>query len=444
MKQQAKNAKGALSRRDFIKTSAALGMASVLPGSAKLFAAGSETIRVGLIGCGSRGTRAAQNCVQSAPNVEITALGDLFQDQIDGALGVLTEAREQPHWSSDMPWKEVDRVKVTPETCFVGFDAYQKVIASNVDLVILATPPGFRPIHLKAAVDAGKHVFMEKPVAVDVPGIRSVIASSELAAQKGLGIVAGTQRHHQMHYIEIMKRVHRGDIGDILSAQCFWMWDKSKWHFQPRKDGWNDMEYQLRVWPYFTWLSGDHIVEQHMHNIDVIHWALQANPINAIGRGGRQQRTGPEFGNVYDHFAVEFEYPGGIYVTSMCSQMDGTTSKILERVVGSKGVAHTEEVLGRIEGENAYEYKGSSPNPYVKEHGDLIESIRDAKPLNEGKFAAESNMAAILGRTAAYTGTSVKWDWMMERSQLDLAPLKYEFGPLPVAEVAIPGKTQLA
>jgi predicted dehydrogenase len=241
-----------------------------------------------------------------------------------------------------------------------------------------------------------------------------------------------------------MNRVHRGDIGDIMSAQCYWIWGKSKWHFQQRKDGWSDMEYQCRAWPYFTWLSGDHIVEQHLHNIDVIHWALQANPVTAVAVGGRQQRTGPEFGNVYDHFAVEFEYPGGILVTSMCSQQEGTVEKISERVVGNKGVAYTEEVLGKIEGQNAYEYKGSSPNPYVKEHGDLIESIRKGEPLNEGKFAAESNMAAILGRTAAYTGMSVKWEWLMQKSQLDLSPVKYEFGPLPAGEVAVPGKTKLA
>jgi myo-inositol 2-dehydrogenase/D-chiro-inositol 1-dehydrogenase len=285
---------------------------------------------------------------------------------------------------------------------------------------------------------------MEKPVAVDVPGVRSVIESSELASKKQLGIVVGTQRHHQMHYTDIMKRVHDGQIGDIKAAQCYWIQGSSKWHFRPRQEQWSDMEWQCRVWPYFTWLSGDHIVEQHMHNIDVIHWALQANPINAVGVGGRQQRTGPEFGNIYDHFAIEFEYPGGIRVTSMCSQMDGTIKKVSERIIGTEGDAYTEEVLGRIEGANAYEYKGSDPSPYVKEHADLIESIREGEPLNEGKFAAESNMAAILGRTAAYTGSSVKWEWMMQRSQLDLAPANYELGPLPVAEVAIPGKTKLA
>jgi predicted dehydrogenase len=444
MKERTKNTAGAFSRRDFIRTSAAFGMASVLTGSAKLFAAGSDTIRVGLIGCGSRGMAAAQNCVQSSANIEITALGDLFQDQLDQALHTLRTNTEDIHWSSNKPWGQANQVKVTPETCFVGFDAYKKVIASDVDLVILTTPPGFRPIHLKAAIEAGKHVFMEKPVAVDVPGVRSVIESSELASKNGLGIVVGTQRHHQMHYIDIMKRVHDGQIGDIKAAQCYWIQGRSKWHFRPRQEEWSDMEWQCRVWPYFTWLSGDHIVEQHMHNIDVIHWALQANPINAVGVGGRQQRTGPEFGNIYDHFAIEFEYPGGIRVTSMSSQMDGTIKKVSERIIGTKGDAYTEEVLGRIEGANAYEYKGSDPSPYVKEHADLIASIREGEPLNEGKFAAESNMAAILGRTAAYTGSSVKWEWMMQRSQLDLAPANYELGPLPVAEVAIPGKTKLA
>jgi len=419
-----------ISRRDFIKTSSAISAAAVLFPTVNVFAAGSDKIRVGLIGCGGRGTGAAKNCVTAAPNVEVVAMGDLFQDRLDKSLAKLS--------------REVDdKVSVTKDTCFVGFDAYEKVIACDVDMLILAAPPHFRPKHLKAAVEAGKHIFMEKPVAVDPVGVRSVIATSELAEQKALAIVAGTQRRHQEHYLEVLKRVHDGAIGEIVGGQCYWNGGGMlKWG--PEDDPrWSQMERQCRRWLFYTWLSGDHIVEQHVHNIDIINWAIGDHPVKCIGMGGRQVRTAPEYGNIFDHFAVEFEYPNGVRVMSMCRQTKGSSSRVAERVVGTKGSAYTNGSNGSIEGLNAYKYDGESPSPYEQEHADLIASIRNGRPLNEGKRVAESTMTAIMGRMSAYTGRALKWDWIMNASELDLTLPKYEFGDLPVSPVAVPGKTKL-
>jgi predicted dehydrogenase len=332
-------------------------------------------------------------------------------------------------------------VSVTKDTSFTGFDAYKKVLACDIDMVILATPPHFRPEHLAAAVEAGKHVFMEKPVAVDPVGVRWVIESSEAAAKKGLAVVAGTQRRHQEHYLEVMKRIHNGDMGELVSGQCYWnqdgLWVKKK------RPEWSDMEWQCRNWLYFTWLSGDHIVEQHVHNIDVINWAMGSHPVECLGMGGREVRTGSEYGNIFDHFAVEFKYPNGARVLSMCRQIDGCAGQVSERVAGTNGTCYTDGSNGYIEGPNAYKYEGKSPSPYVQEHADLIAGIRQGRPLNEGRRVAESVMTAIMGRMSAYTGRALQWDWVMNASKLDLRPPKYEFGDLPVRPVAIPGKTEL-
>jgi len=436
MKKKANGKTSEVSRRNFIKASAAVGMVAILPGKERLFAAGSDKLRVGLIGCGWRGTGAAEDCVKSAPNMEIVAMGDLFQNQVDWSLAQLSR-------------KADDKVSVTEDTSFVGFDAYKKVIACDIDVVILGTPPHFRPQHLRAAIEAGKHVFMEKPVAVDPVGVRSIISSSELAEQKGLAIVAGTQRRHQEHYLEIIKRIHNGDIGEIVSAQCYWnmgeLWvERAEENMQKRLAlGWSDMEWQCRNWLFFTWLSGDHIVEQHVHNLDIINWAIGAHPVQAMGMGGREVRTGPEYGNIFDHFAIEYEYPNGVRVLSMCRQTAGCHEQVSERVVGTNGQTYTDGSNGSVEGQNAYKYEGESPNPYVQEHADLIASIRGGKPLNEGRRIAESTMTAIMGRMSAYTGRALKWDWAMNASELDLSPPKYEFGDLPVRPAAVPGKTKL-
>ncbi len=432
MEKRADTRTGGASRREFIQASAAAASAAVLgSGSPLVFAAESGRVRAGLIGCGDRGTSAAHNCLQSSPHVELVAMGDVFQDRLDRSF---TELNNK--WPAD-------RMKVTPETCFVGFDAYKKVIAADVDLVLLTTPPHFRPEHLTAAVEAGKHVFMEKPAAVDPVGVRKVIAASKLAERKGLSIVAGTQQRRQRQYQEVMKRVHGGEIGEIVAAQCYWHWGDSDWHHELRRPGWSDMEWQIRAWPYFVWLSGDHIVEQHLHNLDIVNWAIGTHPEKCLGVGGRQARTDPSYGNIYDHFAVEYVYPGGVRVASMCSQMAGTTSRVSERLTGTKGMTHTTRAGGSIEGENAYTYEGEVNSGFVQEHADLIESIRNGTPLNEGLAVAESTLTAIMGRMSAYTGRELKWDWVMNASKLDLTPPRYELGDLPVAPVAVPGKTKL-
>jgi predicted dehydrogenase len=311
-------------------------------------------------------------------------------------------------------------------------------------MVLLTAPPYTRPMHFKAAVEAGKHVFMEKPAGVDPIGIRSVIQTAELADQKKLSVVAGTQRRHQKHYLDLMKKVHDGAIGEMMSAQCYWcggdMLNYWKWFERDKMP--NDMEWQCRNWPWFLWTSGDHIVEQHVHNIDVINWALDAHPVKAYGMGGRAVR---KYGNIYDHFAVEFEYPKAIRITSMCRQMPACTERVSERVVGTKGICYADGQTGYIrKGGSDYKYEGPNPDPYVEEHVDLIKSIKDGKPLNEAKRVAESTITGIMGRMSTYTGREISWDWVMNASKLDLMPAKLDFaGELPAEPVALPGKTQL-
>jgi predicted dehydrogenase len=418
-----------VTRRDFVKTAAAASVAAAVPGNLGLFAAGSDALRVGVIGCGGRGTSAAINCLNAAPGVEIVALGDLVLDRVQSSLKKLKEAFPS-------------RVNVPADRCFTGFDNYLKVCACpDVNLIVTAAPPGFRPIHFKAAIEAGKHVFMEKPVAVDPAGIRSVIATSDLAKQKGLAVVAGTQRRHQAHYLEIMKRIQDGQIGEIVAAQCYWnqgdLWVKK------REPGMTEIEWQCRNWLYFSWLSGDHIVEQHVHNIDVVNWAMGTMPKNIVGMGGRQVRVAPEFGNIFDHFYVEFEYPNGVRVSSMCRQTKGCAERVEERIVGTEGVAHCTGNTGEIRGKKPWKFEGKEVDPYVQEHADLVASIQNGKVLNEGRQIAESTMCAIIGRMSAYTGRAISWEWAMNSSKLDLSPAKYEFGPNPVDAVAIPGITQL-
>jgi len=415
-----------VTRRDFVKTAAAASIAATIPGNLGLFAAGSDAIKIGLIGSGGRGTGAVLDCLKAAAGVEVVAIGDLVADRVQSSLARLQ--KEFP-----------DRVKVPLDRQFTGFDNYLKVCACpDVNLIVTAAPPGFRPLHLKAAVEAGKHVFMEKPVAVDPVGVRSVIASSDLARQKNLAIVAGTQRRHQRSYLEMMTRIKDGQIGDIVAAQCYWnmgeLWVKE------RLPNMTEMEWQCRNWLYFSWLSGDHIVEQHVHNIDVVNWAMGTMPKMVMGMGGRQVRVAPQFGNVFDHFFVEFEYPNGVRVASACRQTKGCAERVEERIVGTKGVAWSS---GKITGEKPWTFSGEELNPYVQEHVDLVASIRGGTPLNEGRQIAESTMCAIIGRMSAYTGRLISWDWAMNTSKLDLSPAKYEFGPNPVDAPAIPGVTEL-
>lgn len=421
-----------LSRRSFIRTAttAAVGATvasrfDVIPG---LHAAGSDEIRVGVIGCGGRGTGAARNVLMSAKGVRIVAMCDAFQDRLTESVEGLTK-------------KFGNLMDVPKDRQFVGLDAYEKVLAQDINYVILATPPGFRPAHLKAAIGAGKNIFTEKPVAVDGPGIRQVIGLADEAAAKKLAVVAGTQRRHQAGYIETMQRVHDGAIGDIVAARCYWnqggLWNK------PRQEGWSDTEWMIRNWLYFTWLSGDHIVEQHIHNIDVINWAMKGHPTKAVGMGGRQVRTGAEYGHIFDHFAIDYEYESGTHLMSMCRQMPDCANNISEALTGTKGNAQADKYT--ITGAQAWkraDMRDKDTDPYVQEHTDLIASIRAGQPLNELKQVSDSVLTAIMGRMAAYTGKLVTWEQALNSDE-SLVPPNISFGPMPVPPVPMPGQTSL-
>lgn len=432
-----RNPNAPVTRRTFVKTSAA--SAATLAGltsavGSKVHAAGSDKLRVGLLGCGGRGAGAAVNILRAAENIEIYALADLFGDKLQRARKLI----EAEAGKGGMPAGA--SVQIEPERMFSGFAGYKQLMATDVDVVLLCCPPGFRARHLAAAVEGGKHVFMEKPGGVDPVGVRSMIASSELAAKKELSIVAGTQRRHEAKYLEIMKRIHDGAIGEIVAGQIYWMCAMEKWHYTPRDPAWSDMEWQVRNWPFFSWLSGDHFVEQHLHNIDVMNWAMGETPKQILGLGGRQVRVSPEFGHIYDHFAVEFEFADGVRFASYARQIEGCANRVAERIVGTKGIA--EPSSGVISGANPFQMR-KSPNPYVQEHTDLITAIRSGKPLNEGKRLAESTLTAICGRMSAYTGRQVEYDWALNDSQERLGPEKFELGELPVAPVAMPGATRL-
>lgn len=420
-------------RRDFVKASAALSAAAMVPSA---FAAGlrnkvDDTIRVGMIGCGGRGTGAAVNALAAHPMVNIVAMADLFQDRLNGSYGWLID-------NDDFG----DRVKVDPANKFVGFDAYKQLLAlKDIDYVILATPPGFRPIHFDAAVNAGKHVFMEKPVAVDPAGIRTVLDAAARAKQQALSVVAGTQRRHENSYLQLMERVNNNELGDIVSASCYW--NQGGLWVHERKPEYSDMEWQCRNWLYFTWLSGDHICEQHIHNIDVINWAKDGPPVKATGMGGRQVRTEAKYGNIFDHFSIEYEYPDGMTMQSMCRQIDGCAGRVEEVIVGSKARSVSRPGYAVINDGKLWRFDSDNRNPYEQEHVDLIASITgQGRYLNEAKRVAESTLTAIMGRMSAYTGKSVTWEQAMN-SKIDLSPGSYSFGDLEVRPVSVPGQTAL-
>ncbi len=427
-----------LSRRAFLQaTTGAAALAAVVPsalavGKAPLsvarsaHAGGLDSIRVGVIGCGGRGTGAAVNALEADPGTRITALADVFQDRVGGC-------RDQLAGMGDFG----DRSQVATDRCHTGLDGYLRVLEDpGVDYVILATTPGFRPIHFEAAIAAGKHVFLEKPVAVDGPGIRRVMAAAEAADRLGLNVVAGTQRRHEASYLAAMGELKGGRIGEIVSAHCYW--NQGGLWVRPREPQHSDLEWQIRNWLYFTWLSGDHIVEQHVHNLDVVNWAMGAHPIKCMSLGGRQVRTGAEYGHIFDHFATEYEYPGGRHVMSTCRQIDGCDGRVEERIFGTQGRLTSRPGFAVIEGASPWRFTASNPNPYAQEHADLIGGMR-GQHINEAKQVAESTLTAIMGRMSAYTGKEITWEQALN-SQQTLMPASLD-GPIPVPAVAIPGQT---
>ncbi len=392
-------------------------------------------LKAGVIGCGGRGTGAALNFLAAGPNLTITALGDVLKDRLDSC-------REKI--------KSEKNVEVPEENCFVGFDAFQKVIDSGVDVVILATPPVFRPEHFEAAVNARKHVFMEKPVAVDPVGVRSVMATAKKAESLGLKIVTGTQRRHQRDYVEVYKQVATGTIGEIISANAYWN-QSQLWYRNPQAD-WNEMEYMIRDWVNWLWLSGDHIVEQHVHNIDVINWFTGTYPTKAVGFGSRQRRV---TGDQYDNFSVDFVYDNGMHMHSMCRQINGCANNVSEWIRGTKGSTNCANKIFDLAGNEIYAYpyplneKGEPTrnvkvNPYVQEHIDLVTCIRQDIPINEAEATAISCMVAIMGRVSAYTGKQVTWEEMMN-SDMKLGPSTYVMGDVGIvknATIPVPGESK--
>lgn len=402
-----------------------LGLPPILKGAPK-----GRKLKAGLVGAGNRGTGAAINFISAGPDLEIIALADVFQDKIDNC--------RQRFASFDLP--------IPAENCFVGFDAYKKLMAiPDLDVVILATPPQFRPEHFLEAVTNKKHCFIEKPVCVDPVGARLMIATAKKAAALGLCVVTGTQRRHQEDYIETYKQIANGAIGKLTSAKAFWN-QEHVW-FRTREEGWNDMEYMIRNWNNFCWLCGDHILDTHVHNIDVINWFMGKHPEKAIGYGGRARRV---TGDQYDFFSIDYDYGNGVSSHSMCRELDSCANGTGEIINGTEGYTNCINTIWNLDGSVKWKFEypkdenGNSMNtlkisPYVQEHMHLVHAIRTGNYVNEAEQTAISTLTAIMGRTAAYTGQLITWDAIM-KSDMDLGPAKIEFGPVDmVFETPVPG-----
>ena len=418
-----------MNRRHFVKTSAAFAATPILLPNVLRFGQDSDdTIRVGLVGCGGRGTGAASQSLYADSKVVLTAAADLFPDRMGSSL---TNLRNQ----------HGERVKVDEDHQFFGFDAYERLINSGVDVVILATPPCFRPAQLRAAVEKGVHIFCEKPMAVDAPGVRSVFESVEIARQKRLSIVSGFVWRYSDPERATFGQINNGLIGDIRAA--YTTYNTGVLNKFPRKPEWSEMEFQLRNWQHFTWLGGDHIVEQACHSIDKMHWSLGGVlPTQCTAIGGRQARTGEESGNVYDHFSVTYEYASGARGFHMCRQIPNCTNDNSDYILGAKGIADINGWVPRhtVTGETDWRYRGERRNMYQTQHDELIASIRAGEPVNDGQFMTESTLLAIMGRMAAYTGRTITWEQALN-SQEQLTPDEWELGDVHFPPVAIPGQT---
>ena len=388
-------------------------------------------IKVGVIGCGGRGSGAIQNLFDAADGIRLTALGDVFPDKIENFRKMAAEQLGQ---------------EVPEENCFIGFDAYQKVIDSGVDMIIDTTPPVFRPDHFKYAVQKGVHSFLEKPVAVDAKGYRTMMAAAKQAQAKGLCVVCGTQRHHQRPYVEAFRKIQEGYIGEITGGNVYW--NQGMLWYRNREKGWSDMEWMIRDWVNWKWLSGDHIVEQHVHNIDVFLWMSGYKVAKATGFGARHRRI---TGDQYDQFSIDFEMENGVHLHSMCRQIDGCSNAVGEIIYGTKGSWNSFDheikdldgnVVWKFDNEKA-ETEFQQHNPYVLEHVDLVNHIRKGEPIDEATACAMSTLAGVMGRTAAYTGDTVSWD-DMSQSEMDYLPEKLEIGPMDMSgyTVQVPGKAK--
>ncbi len=422
----------ALSRRSFLRTgSATLASVAAAPylGAQTKQPGGSELLKVGLVGCGGRGTGAASEALRADKNVKLVALGDVFSDHLESALKSL-------EGEADLKGK----IDVPAERRFVGFDAYKKVIESS-DVVLLCTTPHFRPLHMRAGVEAGKHLFVEKPVAVDGPGVRSILESARIAREKKLNVLSGLCYRYMFAKQAVIERVHGGDIGEIVAMQTTYN-TGGLWH-RGRKPEWSDMEWQIRNWLYFTWLSGDHITEQHIHSLDKIAWAMKNEyPLKATASGGRVQRTDPMYGNVYDHFNTVYEWKSGVRAFSSCRQWNGASSDVSDQVYGTKGTAHLQ--THEIKGAKAWKWRDEGPDDmYQNEHNALFASIRAGNVIDNSEYMAHSTLMAIMARMAAYTGQTITLEQALNSSE-DLSPREYSWSNNPAPEIAVPGVTKFA
>jgi myo-inositol 2-dehydrogenase/D-chiro-inositol 1-dehydrogenase len=442
-------------RRDFLKTTSVAvggtvaGTLSTYAAKAKKNAVRSDAdlkddgkmLKIALIGCGGRGSGAANQALNTSNSVKLVAMADAFRDRLEGSLDNLRK-------------QHGTKVDVAPENQFTGFDAYKKAIAL-ADVVILATPPGFRPIHFEEAINQGKHVFMEKPVATDALGIQKVLAAAAKAKENNLKVGVGLQRRHQKGYLDTIQRIHDGAIGDLVSMRCYWDGNTPWCHTraeEEKKAGrkLTEMEYQMRNWYYFNWLCGDHINEQHIHNIDVINWLKNGHPVRAQGMGGRQVRVGPDYGEIFDHHFVEFEYADGSHLSSQCRHIQGCYNNVSEHAVGTKGSVDLDAGRGwEIKGANAWKFENKNQvDPYQQEHDDLFAAIRKDIPYNEAERGAISTMTALLGRMATYSGKVVEWDDAIN-SKISVMPQTFTWDTVPpvlpgadgMYPCAVPGKS---
>lgn len=441
------------SRRSFLKSAstAAAGAALVNQISSRAYAQSRDTLNIGLVGCGGRGRGAAAQALSTAGNVRLVGMVDAFEEPIDSALNSIE--REVKNKPAD---KGQALIEVPAERKFVGLDGYEKLLQlPELDVVILATPPGFRPMQFEACVKRGVNIFFEKPVAVDAPGVRQVLAAAEEAKKKNLKIGVGLQRHHQPCYTELMEKIHGGEIGDILALRVYWngggVWDPKRTREQVK----TEMEYQVWNWYYYNWLSGDHICEQHIHNLDVGCWVKQGYPVKAHGMGGRQVRVDKRYGEIFDHHAVEYTFADGSVMVSQCRHIPGCWNAVSEHLHGTKGFADLDSnpKVCKLFDRNKnviHEYSGNRNDPYQFEHDDLFHAIRNDISYSEAEFGAKSTMVAILGRMCTYSGKEIAWDEAFN-SDLSIMPktlawdadpptLPNENGEYPIP---VPGKTKV-
>ncbi len=417
-------------RRVFLMNSAvAAGAAATLYLSSNAFAGGSDTIKIGLVGCGGRGTGAAEQALSADSGIRLVAMADAFEDRLESSLGTLKRSGV------------ADRVEVAEDARFAGFDGYKKVI-DQVDVVVLTTPPGFRPIHFAYAVEKGVHAFVEKPMAVDAPGLRSYLQSVKDAKEKNLSVVHGFCWRYSNPRRELMSRVADGAIGKITTIETTYnsqgVWDPRK----TREECSSEMEYQMRNWYYYDWLSGDHIVEQAVHGIDTMSWAMNDQPpIKCWGVGGRQVRIDPKYGNIFDHFSIVYEYPEDVRGYHHCRHWSNTDNQVKDYILGTEGTADV--FAPSISGKNRWRSRVDKNNMYQTEHDEMYAALRSGKPLNNGEDAAVSTLLAIMGRMAAYSGRTITWEDAMN-SKESLVPETLAWGDAPLRPVPIPGVTHIA